>query len=157
MVYGDNDVVSDELKPLCERFTNPIPIFTKIEYNFPENCHIKSIVRGNLEDLVWTGNGFVHTPSPTTLRCCNNTGVSCDGNSPFLPVDHTLAFIKHYTTKTANEYCNKMLRGFPDQKWDGSLVKYLIETRFFRTNKITQEKIDIFKNRLGIDMNYLLK
>jgi hypothetical protein len=49
-----------------------------------------------------------------------------------------------------------MKRGFPDQKWDGSRVKNLIETRFFRTNKITEEKINIFKEKLGVDMSYLL-
>jgi hypothetical protein len=49
-----------------------------------------------------------------------------------------------------------MKRGFPDQKWDGSRVKNLIETIFFRTNKITKEKVDIFKEKLGVDMSYLL-
>ena len=35
-------------------------------------------------------------------------------------------------------------------------IKNLIETRFFRTNKITEEKINIFKEKLGVDMSYLL-
>ncbi len=49
-----------------------------------------------------------------------------------------------------------MQRGFPDQLWDGSRIKNLVETRFFRTNKITKEKVDILSEELNIDFSYLL-
>ena len=156
MTVGDNDSTDVDDRPLWERFPNPIPFDRKIAYNFPENCHVSSIVRGGLEDIKWEGNGFTHTPSPNNLRCCNNVGFTCDSNSPFTNIDYQLAEFRHYTTKTAREYCNKMRRGFPDQKWDGSRIQNLIETRFFRTNEITKEKVDIFKQELGIDMSYLL-
>ena len=156
MTIGDNDSIEVNDRPLWERFPNPIPFDTKIAYDFPENCHVSSIVRGGLEDIKWEGSGYSHTPSPNNLRCCNNVGFTCDGNSPFANVDYQLAEFRHYTTKTAKEYCEKMRRGFPDQMWDGGRVQNLIETRFFRTNKVTKEKIDIFKDELGIDMSYLL-
>lgn len=156
MTIGDNDSIEVNDRPLWERFPNPIPFDTNIAYNFPENCHVSSIVRGGLEDIKWEGNGYSHTPSPNNLRCCNNVGFTCDGNSPFANVDYQLAEFRHYTTKTAKEYCEKMRRGFPDQMWDGGRVQNLIETRFFRANKVTKEKIDIFKKELGIDMSYLL-
>lgn len=156
MTVGDNDLLDYDPRPLMERFPEPIPFGTKIAYDFPEDAHVSSIVRGGLEDIKWEGQGFTHTPSPNNLRCCNNVGFSADGNSPFANVDFQLAAFRHYTTKTAREYCDKMRRGFPDQLWDGSRVKNLIETRFFRTNKVTKEKVQIFKDELGIDMSYLL-
>lgn len=156
MTIGDNDKTEVTDEPLMVRFPDPIPFDTKVAYDFPEDSHVSSIVRGGLPDIKWEGQGYTHTPSPNNLRCCNNVGFSVDGNSPFAPVDFQIAAFKHYTTKTAREYCDKMRRGFPDQLWDGSRVKNLIETRFFRTNKVTKEKVQIFKDELGIDMSYLL-
>lgn len=156
MTFGDNDVIEVTDEPLAKRFPNPIPFDTKIAYDFPEDAHVSSIVRGGLPDIKWEGKGYTHTPSPCRLRCCNNVGFVVDPESPFAPVDFQFAFFRHYTTKTAREYCDKMRRGFPDQLWDGSRVKNLIETRFFRTNKVTKEKVQIFKDELGIDMSYLL-
>lgn len=156
MTFGDGDSIEVSNKPLMERFPNPIPFDTCIAYDFPEDMHVSSIVRGGLDDIKWEGRGFTHTPSPNKLRCCNNVGFHVDSESPFAPVDFQYAAFRHYTTKTAREYCDKMRRGFPDQLWDGSRVKNLIETRFFRTNKVTKEKVQIFQDELGIDMSYLL-
>lgn len=157
MTFGDCGKLYYEDKPLIERFPEPIPFDKKIAYNFPENCHVSSIVRGGQEKVIFSkASGWSHTPSPTTLRCCNDVGITVDANSPVQNVDFQLAFFRHYTTKTAEEYCNKMKRGFPDQKWDGTRVQNLIETRFFRTNEITKEKVEVFKKELGVDMSYLL-
>lgn len=156
MTFGDNDKMEVTDEPLWTRFPNPMPFDTCVAYSFPEDMHVSSIVRGGLPNIQWTGKGFTHTPSPNNLRCCNNVGFYVDSESPFAPVDFQLAAFRHYTTKTAREYCDKMRRGFPDQLWDGSRVKNLIETRFFRTNAVTKEKVEIFKNELGIDMSYLL-
>lgn len=156
MTVGDNDKTEYEDKPLMERFPEPIPFDTKVAYNFPEDMHVSSIVRGGLEDIKWEGHGFTHTPSPNNLRCCNNVGFSVDSESPFAPIDFQFAAFKHFTTKTAREYCDKMRRGFPDQLWDGSRIRNLIETRFFRTNKVTKEKVRIFKEELGVDVSHLI-
>lgn len=156
MTIGDNGHVKYEDKPLMERFPEPIPFDRKVAYPFPEDEHVSSIVRGGLDDIKWEGKGYTHTPSPNNLRCCNNVGFYVESESPFAPVDFQFAAFRHYTTKTAQEYCDKMRRGFPDQLWDGSRVKNLIETRFFRTNEVTKEKVQVFKDELGIDMSYLL-
>ena len=156
MTFGDCNKTEVTDEPLWVRFPDPIPFDKCVAYKFPEDMHVSSIVRGGLEDIKWEGNGFTHTPSPNNLRCCNNVGFHVDSESPFAPVDFQLAAFRHYTTKTAKEYCEKMRRGFPDQLWDGSRVKNLIETRFFRTNEVTKEKVQIFKDELGIDMSYLL-
>lgn len=122
----------------------------------PENCHIKSIVRGGLDDIQWVGEGFSHTPSPNELRTCNDVGFTKNGNIPLGNMDYQFAWLNHYSTKTAEEYADKMKRGFPDSVWDGSKIQYLLETRFFKTNDVTDEKVKVFKDKLGIDMSYLL-
>lgn len=156
MTVGDNGLVKYDDRPLHVRFPNEIDHNAKIAYDFPENFHISSIVRGGRNDVVFNKVGWAHTPVSDTLRCCNNVGFTVDGKSPFCQMDFTLAYFKHYTTKTAEEYVEKMKRGFPDQIWDGSRIQNLIETRFFRTNVVTQEKIDIFKEAFDLDFSYLL-
>lgn len=155
MTYGDSDKVEYEDKPLMERFPEPIPYDKPVAYDFPENCHISSIVRGGIEGVTW--GGWSHTPT-NKMRCCNDIGLSAPSDMSFVfPYNFQVAYFRHYTTKTAREYAWKMKRGFPDQVWDGGRVKELLETRFFRTNRVTKEKVDIFKEELGIDMSYLLE
>lgn len=157
LTYGDNGHVYYENKPMMERFKKPISIDTKIAMpQLPENCHIKSIVRGGLDDIQWVGNGFSHTPSPNELRTCNDVGFTKNGNIPLGNMDYQFAWLNHYSTKTAEEYADKMKRGFPDSVWDGSKIQFLLESRFFKTNDVTEEKVQIFKDKLGIDMSYLL-
>lgn len=47
--YDDNDLVVYDERPVTERFTRvKIPIDFKKTYGFPENYHVKSIVRGGV-------------------------------------------------------------------------------------------------------------
>ena len=154
MTFGDNDNIHYENKLLRERFPLPIPYDTCIAYDFPENFHVSSIVRGGLTDILWRMTP--HTPYPSKLKCCNDVGEEVDSESPFAGYSFRKAFFRHYTTKTAEEYCDKMKRGFPDHIVDDKRVKELVETRFFRTNKVTKEKVQIFNEKLGVDMSHLL-
>ena len=154
MTFGDCGHLTYEDKPLIERFPRPIPFDTKVAYDFPENAHVSSIVRGGLKEVLFRGTP--HTPYPNNLRCCNDVGEEVNSNSPFSNISFRNAFFRHYTTKTAEEYCDKMRRGFPDQIWDNSRVANLVETRFFRTNEVTKEKVELFKRELGVDMSHLI-
>lgn len=152
MCYGDNNFINFEDKPILERFTTPIQYDTKVAYDFPENNHIKSIIRGGLRSVNFVGNS--HTPNNNNIKCCNNRGIACNGISPFEKYNFDEAYIRHFSTKTIEEYCNKLKRGFPDQVLD--LQKrgvHLLETRFFRYNKVTKEKLEHIKNNLGITLN----
>ena len=71
MVYGDNGHVLYEDKPLLERFTKPMDYENCVWYQFPENNHVKSIVRGGINDFKWCSNP--HTPS-YNLKCCDALG-----------------------------------------------------------------------------------
>ena len=154
MTFGDCGHLTYEDKPLIERFPRPIPFDTKVAYDFPENAHVSSIVRGGLKEVLFRSTP--HTPYPNNLRCCNDVGEEVNSNSPFSNISFRNAFFRHYTTKTAEEYCNKMRRGFPDQIWDNSRIANLVETRFFRTNEVTKEKVELFKRELGVDMSHLI-
>ncbi len=153
MTFGDCGKTKYEDIPLLLRFPKPIPFDTKVAYDFPENAHISSIVRSG---LAMTFSQTPHTPSNDGLKCCNDKGEEVMSKSPFSNISFRNAFFRHYTTKTAEEYCEKMKRGFPDQIWDGSRIANLVETRFFRTNEVTKEKVEIFKRELGVDMSHLL-
>ena len=155
MTFGDCGQLEPSNKPLNERFRVPIPFDKKVAYeNIPENAHISSILRGGLENVIWLGT--THTPYPNKFKCCNDMGEEVNSESPFANISFRRAYFKHFTTKTCYEYCDKMRRGFPDQIWDGSRIENLIVTRFFRTNEVTKEKIEVFKKELGIDVSYLL-
>lgn len=155
MTFGDSDKIEVTDENLQARFDKPIPFGKCIAYeNIPENCHVSSIVRGGLKNVIW---GMTpHTPYPCSLRCCNDNGEESMAESPFQNISYKQAFFRHYTTKTAYEYCNKMRRGFPDHICDADRIKDLVETRFFGTNKVTKEKVEIFKRELGVDMSHLL-
>ena len=47
--YGDAGLVKNDGRPMLERFSVPIPDNKKISSYFPENDHIKSIIRGGRE------------------------------------------------------------------------------------------------------------
>lgn len=156
MIYGDNNMLRNDGRPVTERLTEPImPLEKKVTYNFPENNHIKTIVRGGLVSVK-----FMNQPHSTNVaKQCNASGIQAErAVSPFNTFDYEQAWLRHYSTKTAEEYADKMLRGFPDQiPLNQEKIKTLVETRFFNYNKITEEKINLFTEKLGIDFSYLLK
>lgn len=154
LTFGDNNKLYYENIPITQRFTTPIKIDTNIAYDFPENCHIKSIIRGRLSNIRFTETP--HTPYLCEMNCCNNAGEKVRAEFPFARLNYDKIFLRHYTTKTIDEYCNKLTRGFADQILKNDNIKILLESRFFRTNEITKEKIEIIKNKLNIDMSYLL-
>lgn len=150
LVFGDDGEVSSNGNPLLFRIKHPLDLRLTTTYDFPDNFHVKSIVRGGLDSVEWTYTP--HTPI-ITGRCCTSTGEETDGKSPFVPYDYRLCALLHFTTKTASEFADKVNRGF----CDGSSIskKGMIE-QFFKRNEVTQEKVDIFKNKTGIDVSYLL-
>lgn len=158
-IYGDNDIVRNDGSGVLERFKSPIPEDNAIAYNIPENWHIKAIVRTG-KPMKWEYS--VHCPNVDDgKRVCDPSGNEAQiyGTAMNFRNAFNDAYIRHYSTKTIEEYCVKMKRGFPDGKWDESdkvKIEVLLRTRFFRTNNITREKIDIIKEILGIDMSYLL-
>lgn len=149
LLFGDGGQLYNDGKPLLQRITQPLDFNMTTLYDFPDNFHVKSIVRGGLDSIEWK---TAHTPI-INGRCCNGFGIEIDPKSPFTPYDYRLSALLHFTTKTASEFADKVNRGF----CDGNPIskKSMIEM-FFQRNEVTQEKIDIFKNKTGVDVSYLL-
>lgn len=148
MCYGDCDRIEAGEGTLIERFPTPVmPYDFKKTYDFPENNHVKSIVRGGLDNVEFNKVGWSHTPIGVDT-CCNNKGIVCRASSAFAPYDFTEAYIKHFVTKSTEEYVNKIKRGFPDQIVNESKYEFLIDL-YFKINKKTQEKVDKINSLLG--------
>lgn len=142
MDYGDNSLINYEDKPLQERFKTPLPFDTCMTYNFPENFHVKSIIKCGIENFIWAGNP--HTPN-IDLKCCDCDGIMCL-NKPFKKYNYNKCYIKHYFTKTIDEWLNnKSFRGYPD-RLNKNINYYLKIENFFKLNERTVEKEEFIKN-----------
>lgn len=150
MCYGDSGNLRYEAKDCLSRFASPIPYDAPWRYDFPENNHIKSIVRGGLMHIYWSGALNPHTPK-AYYRRCDSVGKECD-DAPFVPYNFEMAYLRHYMTKTIEEWCDvKMLRGYPDQS-TASAVKFLTIDRFFMVNERTPEKERIIQEKMATMM-----
>ena len=150
MLYSDNDLIYYENKTVQERFTTPLP-------NDYSNKHIKSIIRGHLKKNYWENMGNPHS-SEANVNCCIPTGKAIDHKTPFnVPPNFENAYIKHYVTKTIEEFILKVKRGradinitINDEYWKEKL------TYFFSKNKKTKEKLDYIKKTLNKTFGIIL-
>jgi hypothetical protein len=141
LCFGDNEQIqADYTKPMQERFKQPLPIDLKVQYNFAENFHIKSILKGGLDNILFQANPHC---TDNHLKCCNASGMQVN-NMPWQMIDYRQAYIKHYVTKSLEEwYTNKMKRGSGDRPYE-TFIKFY-KDRYFRYNKPTQEKMEWLK------------
>lgn len=149
MVYGDNDMLDNDGRGIVERFKEPImPLDFKANMSFPENNHVKSLIRGGLSDIHWnSGYGASHTPLSRYYLCCNARGENVEANAPHHVFDHSVAFLRHYSTKTIGEWVrNKMKRGYPDQTEERMMITLSLDY-FYRMNKRNEIK-EKYANRL---------
>jgi hypothetical protein len=138
MIFTDNGLVKNDGRPVLERFTTPMIFDKTIVYIFPENFHTKCILRGNIDGLLWANTP--HFPT-TPLKCANPLGLQTD-TSPFQPYDFSVAYLKHFRTKTIDEWINnKYKRGVADRTYELFEKTYSIDS-FFKYNEKTQEKVD---------------
>lgn len=131
---NDNNLVHYDPRPLFKRFRGP----------YMKSKIIKSIIRGNIEDLKYA----IHSPflSPKKNTTCNNEGkIIFSQKVRFLfyqPINIKKAYIIHFRFKTTEEFIQKYKRGY--KKWvRGGFFKQLISL-FFTINKITIKKINYF-------------
>lgn len=100
VMYGDNNLLKYDNRTMIERFTKPIGNWTRG----------KSIVRTNIPKLIIS----------STFMIGINTQYFCDSNGNrlfpssyygFEVPNNPKAYIKHFYTKTVEEFCNKINRG----------------------------------------------
>jgi len=87
-----------------------------------------------------------HSSNNKKLTACNSIGKIINPikyySSPF---NYNFSYIKHYSTKTIEEYCYKSKRGRSDLqvKLNKKALKYYFND-FFKLNEKTKAKIDYF-------------
>ena len=147
-IYTDNNNVRYSPKPVQERFTRPMPYKKCLKYQFPENNHHKSFVRGRgaFETLEFQMRYGSHTPCNVT-KCCNSIGEK-------VPMEfwceyvYDEAILKHYQTKTLEEWImNKQVRRYPDSPPEINIYHpHLSIQFFFAINEMTKEKEKFLKS-----------
>lgn len=150
MMYDDNDLVKNDGRPVLERFTRPMTPFTKKTWHmmYSENNFIKSIVRGGLPDI-----RFKSSVTPINVdKCCDPEGNKTNGAFPVNHINYNYMYLRHFSDKTTEEFINKMERGFPDQPHRIPNFIFFFNSRFFRMNEPTKEKLDYIKERTGVDL-----
>lgn len=140
--FGDNGHVTKKAGSVIERFPEPLPYEHRRTYDFPENCHIKSIVKKG-KDISWRLNS--HIPSCETLRACGEDLVETDNRHPFRPFTYRNLLIRHYVTKSLEEFINTKVRR---QTADSDRTPYDFDY-FFAYNKRTEEKEEYIARHLG--------
>ena len=145
--FGDNGLVTDDGRNLRDRFTEPLPFDHVVQYaGIPDNEHVKSIVHGGLPLVEFADNP--HLPS-NKMRCCNSVCEPC-GQNPFQKYNFSVAYIKHYATKTVSEwYSNKWQKG-TGNKTSHSHFESKYAGRFFDYNERTMEKEKVMRELTGM-------
>ena len=152
--YGDNNLIYNDDKPCLERFTKPRPKYADGKFKMPENLHVKYFLRTklNISDI----NITQHAAYGELLNnyTCNNKGIKITDIKPFQEINWSLAYIKHFTTKTIDEFINnKFIKGTCDG--NQNFPNYPIEW-FFKYNKITNKKLKYLKEH-NIDIHHINK
>ena len=108
-MYSDNNLLYYENKTLKERFSNP-------NFNDSANIIIKSTIRGNLKFNYWKNMGNPHTSNNNFISFSSSGKIISSNDFYNIPPDYKYALLKHYATKTIEEYCWKLKRGRSDIK-----------------------------------------
>ena len=119
-----------------ERFTRP-------DFNCDANQYVKSILRGNLNKTVFVKLRSNHVPERTVISCKSN-GEKVRGYNPFTVRPWVLkyGYLRHFNTRTAEEFVTKIRTGFPNGDAHNVLSRIKL---FFVRNKFTQEKLEVFE------------
>ena len=123
-----------------------------VTYEFPENNHVKSIIKGGITNLTW--NATPH--AALNIIYCNSVGNNAD-NSPFEPYTFETAYIKHFSTKTIDEFINgKYKKGLADRTNENYKKNIDRIGYFFKINKSTKEKKEYINNVLNNNIDIFI-
>lgn len=125
LMYGSGGVIHKEIGTLKERFpypVSPISVFT-------ENCFVKSIVKGgDFFKNQWCKFNGSHIPM-TEPMYVHNVGGYFHTNSVrhcYMSPRYKEGYIRHYYTKSFDEWCKKRDRGWPDGTDKLGLSNYFV-------------------------------
>ena len=144
---SDNNQLFYEKKPLNQRFKQKGKNVIKNKYN--KLCYVKSIIRGHLRNISITHNHFLSEK----IKACDGFGKKSQlkGLASLNP-DYEFNYIKHYYSKSVQEFIEKINRGDLLKGNSQKVINYAIE-KFFYINEITLEKINYIQKHLGKNYN----
>lgn len=160
IIMDDNNMLTNTGEPVVKRFSHPAKPIQMIwmnpnkpeeTYSLEMNMFVKSFVKPKIEN-VWWDNAPQLIPKYLNKGCglkmCNNKGDKLDDkyldDTVVKEIDYTLAHIKHYRTKTIEEYISKKCtRAWPivDCNDKDFVERYLNLNFFFDINEKTIDKI----------------
>jgi hypothetical protein len=140
LVFNDNNLVKYEDKPVTERFTKAL-------YKSRDNVFVKSIIKGNIRHSPWDTDQTSHRPNHHLKTCLYNGQRAKTFNDVLKPPRIDEIYLKHYVTKTVEEYIlKKYKRGYTSRFIDENLWV----DNFFGFNKVTKEKVEFIEKTLNM-------
>ena len=135
--YSDNNFLYYKNKSVISRFK---------ERSFNNKRYWgKSIIRGNIARFKIT------SPHKLTnkIKPCNGFGKI----SKSFKIDSEHYYVRHYSFKSTEEYCNKLNKGniLFDNDYQRKFNKIY---KYFEYNRITLNKINLIENKTGINLDY---
>ena len=150
VVYGDNDQLEYEDKPVRERFLKPAPL--TCVYNdtvkIPENCHCKYFYCHKYKPAQLD----IHTAHVAGGLAINTKGQQVNMDSPFQDLCLDRGFVQHYICKSTREWCERRLN---TKDACGNVVADFdtLKRWYFNLNTYSKEKEDIIESyRIKKDM-----
>ena len=104
LYFSDNELLYYDNRSVQERFVSPL-------YNHPYNIAVKSTVRGGLKENYWKRSFCSHTSAMRYISCNSLGNITSHSSFTVSPFIHKYDFLKHYYTKTVEEYSHKTKRG----------------------------------------------
>lgn len=142
LIYNDNNIVKYDNRSINERFTKPL-------YNSEANKFVKSIIKGNLNWNPWSYDQTSHRPKHQLKTCDSNGNRVKTFNDVIIPPILDNVYIKHFATKTIEEYIDKIKRGHPSQ----TLLLHKWIENFFKLNKVTEKKVKLIEDKLNLTID----
>jgi len=140
--FGDNDLVFYDNRPVMKRFKNPAPENVKYAKTFPENNHVKSIIKTKLPFTYFGCHTFYYG---NTTKCLHANGKPSNPKLDVHPYDFTNAQINHYGTKTIDEYIRRRCLSSKVASHNKDITAEQRLKWFFNVNKHTSDKDELVK------------
>lgn len=135
LMYDDNGLLHYDNRPLFVRFTHA-------ENEHDQNKWTKPIIRGYLNKTPFGFKKSDHYPGDD-FDICDCSGKNISSTDSIKPPVYEYAQITHFSTKSTEEYVNKIKRGYPNgvMPEPGGNVEL-----YFSHNQFTKEKLKIFED-----------
>ena len=145
--YTDNNLLYYDNRSLEERFTEKEPDAREGKTGIRKP--IKSIIRGHNPNLYIYDIHIINK----NLSDCDGFGNKVQRHSVFtLKPDYEYYYIKHYYSKSTEEFIDKIMKTDSFYSLSNSLKNKKIK-RYFLINKITKEKLDLIETKTKINLS----